>query len=96
MICKNIRKGSLVYVSNGPYKGYGYFDRIEKDCDNSVFIDCAVETSIGDSNDCKIDFRTHMISKVTELHIASAQEKKEYKNLLIKLSKWNSTHYKQY
>ena len=47
MICKHIRKGSLVYVSNGPYKGYGYFDRMEKDFDNSVFIDCAVETSIG-------------------------------------------------
>ena len=94
MICKNIRKGSLVYVSNGPYRGYGYFDRMEKDFDNSVFIDCAVETEIYDLNDRKIDFRTHVISKVTELHIANAQEKKEYKNLLIKLSKWNTTHYK--
>ena len=92
MICKHVRKGSLVYVSNGPYKGYGYFDRMEKDFDNSVFIDCAVETSIGGSN--KIDFRTRMISKVTELRIANEQEKKEFKKLLIELSKWNFTHYK--
>lgn len=96
MICKNIRKGSLVYVSNGAYKGYGYFDRMIKDENNSlyVYIDCAVETEIGDLNDRKIDFRTHVISEVTELHIANAQEKKEYKNLLIKLSEWNTTHYK--
>lgn len=96
MICKNIRKGSLVYISNGAYKGYGYFNRMEKDENDSVhvFIDCAVETDIYDLNDRKIDFRTHIISKVTELHIANAQEKKEYKNLLIKLSKWNTTHYK--
>lgn len=95
MIGKNIRKGSLVYVSNGSYKGYGYFDRIEKDSDDTmhVCIDCAVETTIYDLNNRKIDFRTHTIFKVTELHIANAQEKKEYKNLLIKLSKWNSTYF---
>ena len=94
MICKHIRKGSLVYVSNGPYKGYGYLKKKKKDFDNSVFIDCAVETSIGDSNGRKIDFRTRMISKVTELRIANEREKKEYKKLLIELSKWNFTHYK--
>ena len=54
----------------------------------------SIETSIGDSNGRKIDFRTHMISKVTELRIANEQEKKEYKKLLIELSKWNFTHYK--
>ena len=96
MICKNIRKGSLVYISNGAYKGYGSFDKMIKDENNLLYayIDCAVETEIYDLNDRKIDFRTHMISKVTELRIANEQEKKEYKKLLIVLSKWNFTHYK--